>query len=160
MCPIRSPRRHGQKQRPPWFADLAFAGAHIATIAVGFLSGTGDASPSVGHILGEHTLGRYAWSCLFVLFGIIALWANIRGRLRVEATAILGIAGGFALWALMIFADPDRASLQVGFAFVVIALVKAGWGMTLLWWISSSLIFIDAHKLQEKRDEGAGSVDQ
>jgi hypothetical protein len=138
----------------------AFAGAHIATVVVGFLSGTGDASPSVGHILGEQTIGRFAWSCLFVLFGAIALWSNIRGRMRVEATAILGIAGGFALWALMIFADPFRSSLQVGFAFVVIALIKAGWGMTLLWWISSSLIFMDAKKLTEKRDEGAGPVDR
>lgn len=105
-------------------------------------------------------MGRYAWSLLFILFGGIALWANIRGRMRVEATAILGIAGGFALWTLMIFADPDRSSLQVGFAFVVIALIKCGWGLTLLWWINSSLIFMDAKKLTEKRDEGAGPVDQ
>lgn len=155
---MRTLRRAG-KQRPPWFADIAFAGAHIATFAVGFLSERGDPSPSVAHILGINTFGQHVWAAIFMCFGVVALVANIRGRLRLEATAILCIAGGFGLWALMVFADPQRSSIQAGFAYIVIALIKAGWGMTLLWWTSSSFIFVHADDIKNERGKSDGALD-
>lgn len=161
--PIRAPRR---QQRPPWPADVAFAGAHVLTVCVGLWSEFGDPSPSVDHILGTDTLAQHIWAAIFWFFGALALFANVRRRMRVEAISILCIGGGFALWALMVLFDPNRPSFQSVYAFGVLALIKAGWGGTLLWWINSSYVFVDSKKLLDHRNvlpeggEGAGTVDQ
>jgi hypothetical protein len=127
-------------------------------MCVGLWSEFGDPSPSVDHILGTDTIAQHLWAAIFWIFGSAALFANIRKRMRMEAVSVLCIGGGFALWALMVMADPHRPSFQSAFAFIVLAGVKSGWGMTLLWWTNSDLVIIDARKLREG-GEGAGTVD-
>lgn len=113
---------------------------HVLTVALGVVGLAGDTAASVVRVLGPDT-AAFAWSSVFVVFGAVALVARLRARLRLEAVAVLAIAAGFALWAVMIAVGSGVASLQSALTVAVIAVFKTGWG-ALLWRFAGQLVFV------------------
>jgi hypothetical protein len=144
---------------PPAASNIFFLAAHVMTIGVGFAGLLGETAPSINAVLGVDDAATILFAFLFIVFGGIALWARLRKRLRVEAVAVLSIAGAFAIWGCIVIiasAGPST-SLQPAAGYFLVSALKVGWGMILFWWANQDLVVVP--RLYIKEGEDAGSAD-
>lgn len=136
---------------PPKASNYFFLVAHALTVCVGIAGLAGETAPSVNAVLGYDDLATVLFALLFIVFGGLALWARISRNFRVEAVAVLGIGGAFTIWGaiVLIAARGPVTTLQPAAGYFLIAALKFGWGLVLLWWAKSDLVVVPRIHLDE-----------
>lgn len=142
---------------PPRWSNYFFLIAHLLTIAVGFFGLVGETAPSVNAVLGYDDIATLLFAFLFIFFGSISFFARIRRRFRMEAVGVISIGGAFIIWGIIVLiaAKGPTTSLQPAGGYFLVAAMKMGWGLILLWWANSDLVVVPRLYIEEANRGGA-----
>jgi hypothetical protein len=129
---------------PPKVSNYFFLAAHVLTIGVGLAGLVGETAPSVNAVLGYDDIATILFAFLFIFFGGLALYGRLRRRMRVEATAVLTIAGAFFIWGIIVViaSKGPTTSLQPASGYFLVSALKIGWGLILFWWANQDLVVV------------------